>query len=71
MPKYSKENTKQKKLSVISEQISFRHSKSVKIKTIEISQEENLGIADTHRKIFNAGLKSLYGITVRGNQIVN
>lgn len=60
----------QKKPNRISEQISFRHSESVKTKLIELSKEENLGLADISRQIFNDGLKARYGVVIRGNQVV-
>lgn len=62
--------TPQKKPNRISEQISFRHSESVKTKLIELSKEENLGLADISRQIFNDGLKARYGVVIRGNQVV-
>lgn len=62
--------TQQKKSNRISEQISFRHSESVKTKLIELSEEENLGLADISRQIFNEGLKARYGVVIRGNQVV-
>lgn len=71
MSKQNEEHTNKKSPSVISEQITFRHSESVKAKTAEISREENLRIADINRKIFNAGLSSLYGVKIRGNQVVS
>ncbi|MBJ7556759.1 hypothetical protein [Marinomonas spartinae] len=60
----------QKRQNRVSEQISFRHSESVKTKLMELSLEENLGIAEIARQIFNEGLKARYGVIVRGNQII-
>ena len=62
--------THQTTSSRISEQITFRHSKSVKTKLAELSIQENMGIADISRQIFNEGLKAKFGINIRGNEVV-
>lgn len=59
-----------KRRNGISEQISFRHSEYVKNKLLERSEEENLGIEEISRQIFNEWLKARYGVVVRENQVV-
>ncbi|SBS31511.1 hypothetical protein MSP8887_01531 [Marinomonas spartinae] len=70
MQEPTKKQALQKRPNRVSEQISFRHSESVKTKLLELSEEENLGIAEIARQIFNEGLKARYGVIVRGNQVV-
>tara|TARA_R110002050_G_scaffold57423_3_gene128920 strand:+ start:73696 stop:73908 length:213 start_codon:yes stop_codon:yes gene_type:complete len=54
----------------IPEQISFRHSSSVKQAIIELAFEHNMSEADMSRQLVNAGLKAKYAINVRGNEVV-
>ncbi len=70
MTKHNAKPTPVKNPNCISEQITFRHSESVKTKLLELSVEENMGIADISRQIFNEGLKARYNVIVRGNQVV-
>ncbi len=70
MSKHPQKTIDQKNPNGLSEQVSFRHSESVKIKLMELSEDQNLGIADMSRLIFNEGLKARFGVVVRGNQIV-
>lgn len=50
--------------------IPLRHSESVNEFLNEQSAKENIPLAVLYRKVFNAGLKSLYGLEIRNNQIV-
>jgi len=59
----NKNSNKLKKL------IPFRHSQDVKDAVDQIAATENLNPATLYRKIFNAGLKSLYDINIVGNHI--
>lgn len=53
-------------------QVSFRHSESVeKFTDIQVKEENFAKKADFHRKVYNAGLKSLYGKKIESNVIVN
>ena len=70
MSQHHPEETKVKNPNSVSEQISFRHSESVKSKVTELSIEQNMGVADISRQIFNEGLKARYNVIIRGNQVV-
>jgi hypothetical protein len=70
MSKPTVKSTNRKGPNCISEQISFRCSESVKLKLMELSEDQNLGIADMSRLIFNEGLKARFGVIVRGNKVV-
>lgn len=65
-----KKPSKITKAQCISAQISFRHSPSVREKIIELAYEHNMSEADMNRQLINAGLKAVYDIEVRGNQVV-
>ncbi|WP_421848287.1 hypothetical protein [Marinomonas sp.] len=70
MSKHTPKTIDKKNPNGLSEQITFRHSESVKIKLMELSEEQNMGIADISRQIFNEGLKARYNVIIRGNQVV-
>lgn len=50
--------------------IAFRHSDKVKQKLIDKALQQNIDPANVFRNAFNAGLSSLYGWKIEGNEIV-
>ncbi len=55
----------------LSVSIAFRVHPSVQNKALELKDIENLKEAELYRRIFNAGLKTIYGVDVRGNKVIN
>jgi len=51
--------------------INFRHDPKIKDLVEEKAIESNILPAAMSRIIFNAGLKNMYGIEIKGNQIVS
>lgn len=60
------DNKPPKKTSVV---IQFRTGSTIKEKIEQLAEQENLEAADISRKIYNAGLKHIYGLDVRGNEL--
>ena len=49
--------------------INMRHAKEIRDHVDKIAGEQNLNPSVLYRQIFNAGLKSLYGIEVKNNKM--